>query len=114
MSNRPDLGIERTLVLLKPDALARGLAGRVLTRLEDTALKVVGVKMRRLDAEFTRKHYFDLEEGLGAEGFNTKATVLQSGAGIAPVLDDLVVRATRRDPVLAGASEKLHPAAERS
>ena len=38
-------GIERTLVLLKPDAVARGLVGRVLMRFEDALLKIVAGKM---------------------------------------------------------------------
>ena len=54
--------VERTLVLLKPDAVARGMMGRVLTRFEDALLKVVGSKMVWMDADLTRKHYFDLEE----------------------------------------------------
>ena len=87
MADLPDLGVERTLVLLKPDALARGLVGRLLTRFEDAALKVVGVKMRRMDAEFTRRHYFDLEERLGAEVYNTTATFMQFGPVIALVLE---------------------------
>ncbi len=38
---------ERTLVVLKPDAVVRGLAGRIIQRFEDAALKVIGVKMRQ-------------------------------------------------------------------
>jgi len=57
---------ERTLVVLKPDAVVRGLAGRIIQRFEDAALKIIGVKMREIDADFARKHYFDLEERLGA------------------------------------------------
>jgi nucleoside-diphosphate kinase len=87
MVDTPDTGVEQTLVLLKPDAVARGLAGRVLARFEDAALKVVGVKMRRLDAEFTRRHYFDLEERLGAEIYNSTATFMQSGPVIAVALE---------------------------
>jgi nucleoside-diphosphate kinase len=87
MADSPELGVERTLVLLKPDAVARGLAGRVLARFEDAALKIVGVKMRRLDAEFTRKHYFDLEERLGAEVYNSTAAFMQSGPVIAVALE---------------------------
>lgn len=87
MADPPELGVERTLVLLKPDAVARGLAGRVLARFEDAALKIVGVKMRRLDAEFTRKHYFDLEERLGAEIYNSTATFMQGGPVIAVALE---------------------------
>lgn len=87
MSGLAELGVERSLVLLKPDAVVRGLTGRIMLRFEDAALKVVGVKMRRIDADFTRKHYFDLEERLGAEVYNTTATFMQSGPVIALVLE---------------------------
>lgn len=87
MVNSPDLGVERTLVLLKPDAVARGLAGRIITRFEDAALKIVGVKMRQIDAEFTRKHYFDLEERAGADIYNTTAEFMQSAPVIALALE---------------------------
>jgi nucleoside-diphosphate kinase len=82
-----DLGVERTLVLLKPDAIARGLAGRILTRFEDAALKIVGVKMKHLDADFTRKHYFDLEERAGSDIYNTTSTFMQSAPVIALALE---------------------------
>jgi nucleoside-diphosphate kinase len=87
MTDTADLGIERTLVLLKPDAVARGLAGRILARFEDAALKIVGVKMKQLDPEFTRKHYFDLEERAGAEIYETTAMFMQSGPVIALALE---------------------------
>ncbi|MCE7008852.1 nucleoside-diphosphate kinase [Kibdelosporangium philippinense] len=87
MADSPDLGVERTLVLLKPDAVARGLAGRIITRFEDAVLKIVGVKMAQLDAEFTRKHYFDLEERLGADIYNSTAKFMQTGPVIALVLE---------------------------
>jgi nucleoside-diphosphate kinase len=78
---------ERTLVILKPDAVARGLAGRVLQRFEDASLKIVGMKMRTMDAEFTRKHYFDLEERLGPAIYNATASFMQRGPVIAFVLE---------------------------
>ena len=65
MTSSSDLGVERTLVLLKPDTVARGLAGQIIARFEAAALKIVGTKMRQMDAEFARKHYFDLEERAG-------------------------------------------------
>ncbi|MFJ3712224.1 nucleoside-diphosphate kinase [Streptomyces sp. NPDC090053] len=79
--------VERTLVLLKPDALARGLAGRVITRFEDAALKIVGTKMKWMDEEFTRRHYFDLEDRLGSEVYNVTSTFMQQGPVIALVLE---------------------------
>ncbi|MGC4944859.1 nucleoside-diphosphate kinase [Streptomyces sp. DT224] len=88
--------VERTLVLLKPDALARGLAGRVISRFEDAALKIVGTKMKWMDEEFTRKHYFDLEERLGAEVYNVTSTFMQRGPVIALVLEGFDAIATVR------------------
>ena len=87
MTTPEELGIERTLVLLKPDAVARGLTGRILARFEDAALKIVGVAMRQLDAEFTRKHSFDLDQRLGADIYNATATFMQSGPVIAVALE---------------------------
>lgn len=49
--------LERTLVLLKPDAVQRGLAGRILTRFEEKGLKVVGLKLRRFPESLLREHY---------------------------------------------------------
>ncbi|MEU3600493.1 nucleoside-diphosphate kinase [Streptomyces sp. NPDC006798] len=88
--------VERTLVLLKPDALARGLAGRIISRFEDAALKIVGTKMTWMDEEFTRRHYFDLEERLGAEVYRFTATFMQQGPVIALVLEGFDAIATVR------------------
>jgi len=82
-----DSGIQRTLVLLKPDAVARGITGRVLARFEDALLKVVAAKMVWMDAEMTRSHYFDLEERFGPEVYNSMARFMQSGPVIALVLE---------------------------
>jgi nucleoside-diphosphate kinase len=49
--------MERTLVLIKPDALQRGLVGAVLSRLEGRGLKLVAMKMIHMDAALARKHY---------------------------------------------------------
>ncbi|MFI1964033.1 nucleoside-diphosphate kinase [Streptomyces pathocidini] len=88
--------VERTLVLLKPDALARGLAGRIISRFEDAALKIVGTKMKWMDEEFTRRHYFDLEERLGSEVYGVTATFMQQGPVIALVLEGYDAIATVR------------------
>jgi nucleoside-diphosphate kinase len=78
---------ERTLVVLKPDAVARGLAGRIIQRFEDASMKIIGVKMREMDADFARKHYFDLEDRLGADVYNATATFMQRGPVIAFVVE---------------------------
>ena len=95
MSN--DTGVERTLVLLKPDAIARGLVGRVLARFENALLKVVAAKMVWMDAELTRRHYFDLEERFGPAVYNSMAEFMQSGPVIALVIEGVeAVACTRK------------------
>lgn len=49
--------MERTLILIKPDALQRGLVGEVTTRLERKGLKLVGNKMMKLSEKLLQKHY---------------------------------------------------------
>ncbi len=49
--------MERTLILIKPDAIQRGLAGEVLNRFERKGLKLVGVKMMQLTDELLKEHY---------------------------------------------------------
>lgn len=52
--------MERTLILIKPDALARGLAGAVLQRFEQKGLKIAGLKMIQLDEALLKEHYSHL------------------------------------------------------
>jgi len=59
--------MERTLVLLKPDAVQRALVGRIITRFEDAGFKLVGAKMVWMDEELGKKHYFDIAERRGKE-----------------------------------------------
>ncbi len=66
--------MERTLVLLKPDAVQRGLMGRILSRFEDAGLKVVGAKMVWLNDTLGKKHYDDI----GQVGKRHGEKVLQS------------------------------------
>jgi nucleoside-diphosphate kinase len=94
MSN--DTGVERTLVLLKPDAVARGLMGRVLARFEDALLKVVACKMVWMDADLTRKHYFDLEDRFGPSVYHAMAEFMQSGPIVALVLEGVEAIACTR------------------
>ena len=78
---------ERTLVVLKPDAVARGLVGRIIQRFEDASLKIVGMKMREIDADFARRHYFDLEQRLGPAVYGATAAFMQRGPVIAFVVE---------------------------
>ena len=49
--------MERTLVLLKPDAVQRGFIGPILSRFENKGLKPIGIKLRRFPLDLIRKHY---------------------------------------------------------
>ncbi|GIX06076.1 MAG: nucleoside-diphosphate kinase [Candidatus Poribacteria bacterium] len=49
--------MERTFVLLKPDAVQRGLVGEILQRFERKGLKIVGLKMLQVDPQLAQMHY---------------------------------------------------------
>jgi len=49
--------LERTLVILKPDAVHRGLVGRILARFEAKGLKIVALKMIRIGRDLAERHY---------------------------------------------------------
>ena len=49
--------MERTLVLVKPDGVQRGLIGEVINRLEQRGLKLVGMKLMEVDDALARQHY---------------------------------------------------------
>ena len=52
---------ERTLVLIKPDAMQRGLAGEILSRLERRGLKIIGLRLLQVDEALARRHYAEHE-----------------------------------------------------
>ncbi|CAN5570044.1 nucleoside-diphosphate kinase [soil metagenome] len=52
---------ERSLVLVKPDGVRRGLVGEVLTRLERKGLRLIAVELRRLDRDTAEQHYAEHE-----------------------------------------------------
>jgi nucleoside-diphosphate kinase len=49
--------MERTLVLVKPDGVQRGLIGEIISRLERRGLKLVGMKLMQVDDPLARQHY---------------------------------------------------------
>ncbi|HMK62643.1 MAG TPA: nucleoside-diphosphate kinase [Acidimicrobiales bacterium] len=53
--------MNRTLVIVKPDAVERGLAGEILRRFEAKGLRLVAAELRRLDAEVAGAHYAEHE-----------------------------------------------------
>jgi len=53
--------VERTLVLMKPDAMQRGLAGEVLSRLERRGLRIAALRLFQMDEAMARRHYGEHE-----------------------------------------------------
>lgn len=51
------MAMERTLVLVKPDGVQRGLAGAVLSRFERRGLKLIGLKLMQVDEALADRHY---------------------------------------------------------
>lgn len=49
--------IERTLILVKPDAMQRGLAGEVISRIERKGLRIVAMRLLQVDSELAGRHY---------------------------------------------------------
>jgi len=49
--------VERTLVILKPDAVQRGLIGQITARLEQRGIKLVGMRFIQIDNELAARHY---------------------------------------------------------
>ncbi|MEK7146173.1 MAG: nucleoside-diphosphate kinase, partial [Patescibacteria group bacterium] len=71
--------MERTLVLLKPDAIQRGLVGEITSRFEKKGLKMIGVKMMSLDEAVLREHYAHIADKPffpGVEKFMKSSPVL--------------------------------------
>ena len=76
--------MERTLVLLKPDAIQRGLVGEIMSRLERKGLKFVAVKLMVISQELARRHYAD---HVGKPFFEGLVEFITSGPIIAAVVE---------------------------
>lgn len=85
--------MERTLVLVKPDAMQRGLAGEILSRLERRGLKLAGLKLMRVSDVLARQHYAEHE---GKPFFEGLITYITSSPIIAAVFEGSgAIQATR-------------------
>jgi nucleoside-diphosphate kinase len=75
---------DRTLVLLKPDAVERGLVGQILSRFETKGLKVVAMDLRSLDADTLARHY---EEHVGKGFYGELVEFMSRGPVVAMVIE---------------------------
>lgn len=77
-------GVERTLVLIKPDGVARGLIGQIIARYEAKGLDVRALELRQVDAELAAQHYI---EHVGRDYYPSLEAFITSGPLVAMVLE---------------------------
>jgi nucleoside-diphosphate kinase len=75
---------ERTLVIIKPDAVHRQLVGEILRRLERKGLRIVALKMLQIDRELAEKHYAVHK---GKSFYDSLLSFVTSGPSVALVLE---------------------------
>jgi nucleoside-diphosphate kinase len=86
--------VDRTLILVKPDAFARGLTGEIISRFERKGLRIVALEHRTLDENIATQHYAEHE---GKPFFGELVEFITSGPLVAMVLEGQeAVRAARQ------------------
>lgn len=101
--------LERTLVLLKPDAVDRGIVGEILTRFERVGMKLVGMKLLVSEEDTAKKHYTeDLAKRRGEKVRELMIKMLTSGPIVAMVWEGVDIIAVVRK--LIGATEPFSAA----
>jgi nucleoside-diphosphate kinase len=83
--------MERSLVLIKPDAMKRNMAGAILARFEQKGLKTVGLKMLHMDEALAKRHYAVHE---GKPFFNDLVKYITSTPIVAIVFEGELIRKT--------------------
>lgn len=82
--------MERTLILLKPDAVQRGLMGEIITRFERVGLKIIGMKMVHPDEDHYHHHYETISKIASRRGedvYRRNSEFMLSGPVVAVVLE---------------------------
>ena len=97
--------MDRTLILVKPDAFARNLTGEIISRFERKGLRIVALKYMTMDTQLAEQHYAEHE---GKPFFGELVSFITSGPLVAMVLEgDEAVRAARQ---VIGATNPLEAA----
>ncbi len=84
--------MERTLIILKPDAVQRGIVGEIITRFERAGLKIIATKMLQPDEDHYYHHYEGISKMVSRRGekpFKLTLDLMQRGPVIAVVLEGL-------------------------
>lgn len=95
-----DAGVERTLILVKPDGVARNLTGVILARIEAKGYRIVALRQRSADVELLAQHY---AEHVGKPFYQPLVEFMSSGPVVAVVAEgQRVIEGFR---ALAGATD---------
>lgn len=97
---------ERTLILIKPDGVRRGLIGDVISRIERKGLRIVAMELRTLDRDTAETHY---AEHMGKPFFQSVVEFITSAPLVAIVAEG--PRAIEAVRALAGATDPVRAAA---
>ena len=84
--------LERTLIVMKPDAVQRGITGEILSRFEKAGLKIVGAKMLKPDYDHLYHHYETIGQVAtrrGKEVLDITLGMMEQGPLIAYVLEGI-------------------------
>lgn len=84
--------MEKTLIILKPDAVQRQIVGEIISRFEKAGLKIIGIKMLQPDREHYHHHYEDISKMVsrrGEEAFEATLKAMQEGPVIAFVVEGI-------------------------
>lgn len=76
--------MEKSLVLIKPDAVRKNLIGKIISKYEDNNLAIVALKMEKITKEFASEHY---KEHIGKDFYNSLLSFITSGPICALVLE---------------------------
>ncbi len=96
--------MEQTLVLIKPDGVERGLIGEIIKRFEQRGLKIIALKLVRVDKDFAMKHYTeDLAKRRGEKVRKIMVDFIISGPIVAIVVEG--VNAIENTRKIVGATE---------
>ena len=97
--------MERTLILVKPDAFARNLTGEIIARFERKGLRLVALSQRSLERELAERHYAEHE---GKPFYEELVSFITSGPLVAMVLEGEQAIAAARQVI--GATNPLEAA----
>ena len=104
--------MEKTLIILKPDAVKRALVGEIISRFEKVGLKIVGIKMLQPDHDHYYHHYENIGKMVsrrGQEAFEVTLQMMQEGPVIAIVLEGIKAVSLVRKMVGDTEPEKAAP-----